>query len=150
MLSTFSNQFNEYSSSILTNGNAKNPKDFVTQQCLNQFYDLGRRQMHIPQYLLLPDLPTLQQSIWLHCQAGGCRKCQLTQQRYVQLKLMISKVKHNYNRPEKGMWPLTWTAYLVFTFQSKFLTSQLIFKRTPSLKVFSISRLCLSKYNDTV
>lgn len=63
---------------------------------------------------------------------------------------MISRVKHNHNRPEKGMWPLTWIAYLMFTFQSKFLTSQLIFKGTPSLKVFSMSGLCLSKLNDTV
>lgn len=57
------------------------------------------------------------------------------------------KVKHN--RAEKGMGPLSWTAYVVFTFQNKFLTSQPIFKETPSLKVFSMSGLCLGKHNDT-
>lgn len=40
---------------------------------------------------------------------------------------------------------LTWTASLVLTFQSKFITSQLVFKETLSLKV-SMSSLFLSKH----
>lgn len=44
---------------------------------------------------------------------------------------------------------LTLTAYLVLTFQSKFITSQLIFKETPSLKVLSVGGLFPSKHTDT-
>lgn len=44
------------------------------------------------------------------------------------------------------MGPLTWTAYLVLIFQSKFITLQLIFKETPSLKVLPMSGLFPSKH----
>ena len=76
----------------------------------------------------------LKQSIQLLCQAGGCRKCQLRQLRHVQLKMMLNKVNTTELRQDQGMGPLTWTAYLVLTFQSKFIILQLIFKETPSLK----------------
>lgn len=77
----------------------------------------------------------LERSIQLLCQAGGCRKCQLRQRRHVQLKMMLNKVKTTELRQNQGMGPLTWTASLVLTFQSKFIILQLIFKETPSLKI---------------
>lgn len=104
--------------------------------------------MHVPQYPLLPDLPTFKASRFSARLRAVESVNSDTEGRYsyVQLKLMIKLS----TTAEKGMGPLPWTAYLVLTFQSKFITLQLIFKDTSPLKVLSVSGLFPSTHNDTV